>query len=61
MPLRHEGKKNGSSPLKGEIGDDMLSEASLNHGKCQPPMSFQRGHVGERESIRGGLRSNTFN
>jgi hypothetical protein len=20
MPLRHEGKKNGSSPLKGEIG-----------------------------------------
>ena len=25
MPLRHEGKKNGSSPLKGEIGDDILA------------------------------------
>ena len=36
----------------------MLSEAcfSLKNTSNQPPMSFQRGYVGERESMGGGTK-----
>ena len=54
MPLRHEGKKSGSSPLKGEIGDDIPVEACLNHGKCQPPISFPPASYVIPTEARGG-------
>ncbi len=37
--------------------NDMLSGACFNLCNSQPPMSFLRGQVGERESMGGGLRS----
>ena len=39
-------------------GDDIAVEACFNlkDTSNQPPMSFQRGYVGERESMGGGTK-----
>ena len=52
MPLCHEGKKNGSSPLKGEIGMTCFHKPAVITEKHPERLSFtQTPHSGHGPAI----------